>query len=52
MESLITPMMLTKFMDRYRGRRGLFGYLVLRADVWWLRRSITRLEALRRLGIR
>lgn len=27
------------FMDRYRGRRGLFGYLVFRADVRALRRA-------------
>lgn len=24
------------FMNRYRGRRGFLGWLVLRADAWWL----------------
>ena len=28
--------MLEWFMNRYRGKRGLFGWLVLRADVRWL----------------
>jgi hypothetical protein len=27
-------------MDRYRGRRGFLGWIVLRADVRWLRREL------------
>jgi len=29
-----------RWMDRYRGRPGLFGWIVLRADVRWLKRAL------------
>jgi hypothetical protein len=35
-------------MDRYRGRRGLRGWLVARADVRWLRRAVRIAARLRR----
>jgi len=31
---------LERVMDRYRGRRGLLGYLVYRADLRWLNRAV------------
>jgi hypothetical protein len=34
---------LARLMDRYRGRRGLLGYLVCRLDVRWLKRETARI---------
>jgi hypothetical protein len=34
------PTIVEALMDRYRGTRGLFGWLVRRADVRWIRRMV------------
>lgn len=35
------------WMERHRGKRGLFGWIVLRLDVWYLRRFAAMLIRLK-----